>query len=147
MVCLFVFTPPDSFTFSRNNYVCLCLSIHVSILTKGGFAIKKWNYHQPLPGGQSISRVFAPVLWDSSLWGGRKEGRIFSYRQKNIFKGLFVVPGPLHGPHIMFLLNYPRYFALFLSSWSFAEFPSMRLQSRKHCRRSFFKQIQGDGHC
>lgn len=116
MVCLFVFTLTDSFTFSSNNCVCLCLSIHVSILTKGGFATKKWNYHQPLSGGQRISSEFAPVLWDSSLWWGRKEGKIFSYRQKKIFKSLFAVPGPLHGPPIMFLLNYPRCFALLLSS-------------------------------
>lgn len=96
MVCLFAFTLTDSFTFSSNNCVCLCLSIHVSILTTDGFAIKKWNYHQPLSGGQSISREFAPVLWDSSLRWGRKEGKTFSYRQKKIFKSLFAVPGPLH---------------------------------------------------
>lgn len=61
--------------------------------------------------------------------GGKREGRSFPVgkkKKKNTFKGLFAECGPC--PHIVFLLNYLRWFALFVSSWSFAKLPNTRLR-------------------
>ena len=141
MVGWFVFMHNDTFPFSSSNYVCLCLSIQVSMLTEVYFANKKWNYHQPSSGDEGISQsiCFCFVTLVSSKGRKNRTGEVFPCGQKKFFKSLFVVCGPLHGPHITFLLNYPRCFALFVSSWSFAEFPSTRLERRGHCRRSFWR--------